>query len=219
MNPGGWNGFSTLAGFYDKFEATDQRRGSHYVYPAGLPNPGKRQNVGFLIGQQYNLTTDAPLQDRKGNPLAFTREVTLRNTGNDLEITGIRVIKYPYDYPHRDQQQDNDWVVFRYADVLLMKAEALLRTGDAPGALVIVNDLRLKRGALPLAALDLNTLFDERGREMYWEGWRRNDQVRFGKFLQAQPLRPAASDPKNLLFPIPSNQLAVNTNLTQNAGY
>ena len=218
MNPAGWNGFSTLSDFYDKFEATDQRRGVYYNYPAGLPNPGHRVNVGMLIGQQYDLTTDVALKDRKGNPLAFTREVALRETGNNLEVTGIRVIKYPYDYPHKDDQNNNDYVIFRLADVMLMKAEALLRTGDAPGALIVVNLLRAKRGASPLAALDLNELYDERGREMYWEGWRRQDQIRFGKYLGTWVDKPA-TDATRLLFPIPSNQLAVNPNLTQNPGY
>ncbi|MEP6583009.1 MAG: RagB/SusD family nutrient uptake outer membrane protein [Ginsengibacter sp.] len=218
MNPGGWNGFSTLSEFYDKFEATDQRRGVYYAYPEGLANPGKRQNVGFLIGQQYNLTTDAALQDRKGAPLAFTPTVALRETGNNLEVTGIRVIKYPYDYPHKDAQQNNDYVIFRYADVLLMKAEALLRNGDAAGGLVVVNTLRAVRGATPLLALDPTALYDERGRELYWEGWRRQDQIRFGTFLGVWNGKPA-TDASRLLFPIPSNQLSVNPNLTQNPGY
>ncbi len=219
MNPGGWNGWATLSDFYDKFDATDQRRGLNYIYPGALPNPGNRQNVGFLLGQQYNLTTDAALQDRKGNPLKFTATVKLRETDvNTLEATGIRVIKYPFDYATSGDQKDNDWAIFRFADVMLMKAEALLRMGDAPGALVIVNTLRVKRGILPIAILDLNGLFDERGREMYWEGWRRNDQIRFGKWLQAWQEKPA-SDATALLFPIPSSQLAVNPNLTQNPGY
>ncbi len=101
---------------------------------------------------------------------------------------------------------------------MLMKAEALLRTGDAPGALIVVNLLRAKRGASPLAALDLNELYDERGREMYWEGWRRQDQIRFGKYLGTWVDKPA-TDATRLLFPIPSGQLAVNPNLTQNPGY
>ncbi len=218
MNPGGWNGFSTLSEFYDKFEATDQRRGIYYPYPEGLPNPGKRQNIGFLIGQQYNLTTDALLNDRKGNPLIFTPTVALRETGNNLEVTGIRVIKYPYDYPHKDAQQNNDYVIFRYADVLLMKAEALFRSGDAPGALVVVNALRTVRGATPLAVLDATALYDERGRELYWEGWRRQDQIRFGTYMGVWNGK-AATDATRLLFPIPSDQLAVNPNLTQNPGY
>lgn len=218
MNPSGWNGFATLSDFYDKFEATDTRRGEYYSYPEGLPNPGKRQNIGYLIGQQYNLTTDAALQDRKGNPLIFTREVALRETGNNLEVTGIRPNKYAYDYPHKDAQQNNDWVIFRLGDVMLMKAEAQLRSGDAAGALITVNLVRAKRGASPLVSLDMDGLYDERGREMWWEGWRRNDQIRFGKFLGTW-LDKGATTPTQLLFPIPSSQLAVNPNLEQNPGY
>ena len=218
MNPSGYNGFATLSDFYDKFEASDQRRGMYYQYSGSLPNPGNRVNVGFLEGQQYNLTTNAPLSDRFGNALAFTREVAIRETGDNLEITGIRVIKYPYDYASSGDQKNNDWSIFRYADVLLMKAEAMLRTGDAIGALAIVIPLRAIRGATALSSLDLNTLLDERGREMYWEGWRRQDLIRFGKFLQPWQEK-AASDAKNLLFPIPNDQLAVNPNLTQNPGY
>ena len=219
MNPSGWNGFSTLSDFYDKFEEDDKRLGEAYNYPGALPNPDNRISVGFLIGQQYNLTTGAALEDRRGNPLAFTRQVSLRETGDNLEITGIRVNKYPYDYATPGDQKNNDWAVFRYADVLLMKAEALMRksAGD-PEALQIVNDIRSIRGASELTALNADIMLDERGRELYWEGYRRMDQIRFGKFLNAWQEKPA-SDAKYLLFPIPSDQLAVNPNLEQNPGY
>ena len=219
QNPGGWNGFSTLSVFYDKFEATDQRRGLKYVYPGALPNPGNRQNVGFFVGQQYDMTTDAPLKDRGSAPLVFTREVKLIETGSNLEVTGIRVIKYPFDYATAGDQKDNDWVLFRLADVLLMKAEALLRTSNAAGGLAIVNSIRAKRGVADLATLDLTSMLDERGRELYWEGFRRQDLIRFGKFLEAWQEKAADAGTANLLFPIPSNQLAVNANLTQNPGY
>lgn len=218
MNPGGWNGFATLSDFYDKFEATDKRLGYDYRYPGALPNPKKQRNVGFFVGQQYDMTTGAALNDRKGNPLSFTREVKLKETGDNLEVTGIRVVKYPYDYATNADQKNNDWVIFRYADVLLMKAEALLRTGKAAEALVIANSIRLQRGATPLTALSEQTLLDERGRELYWEGWRRQDLIRFGKYLAPWQEKPT-DDPRNLLFPIPANQLAVNPNLVQNPGY
>ncbi len=218
MNPSGWNGFATLSDFYDKFEANDQRRGMYYDYPGALPNPGKRQNVGFLIGQQYDLTVDTALKDRKGNALAFTRTVKLRETGDNLEITGIRVIKYPFDYGTSGDQKNNDWAIFRYADVLLMKAEAQFRTGNTASPLLILNQIRLKRGATPLLAVTESTMLDERGREMYWEGWRRQDLIRFKKYLTPWQEKPT-DDPKYLLFPIPSNQLSVNTNLSQNPGY
>lgn len=218
MNPGGWNGFATLSDFYDKFEASDERRGINYDYPGNLPNPGNRQNVGLLFGQQYNLTTDEPLKDRQGVNLAFTKEVSLRETGSNLEMTGIRAIKYPYDYATSGDQKNNDWAYYRYADVLLMKAEALLRTDRAADGLAIVNSLRATRGASALGSLTEANLLDERGRELYWEGWRRQDLIRFGKYTDAWQEK-AADDPKNLLFPIPANQLAVNPNLTQNPGY
>ena len=216
QRPSGWNGFTTLADFYDKFEATDTRRGGSYP---GLTNvTGLR--TGFLVGQQFDQNGTA-LQDRKGNALAFTREVALKETGNNLEITGIRVIKYVPDFAQGiDGNAENEYVIFRLADVMLMKAEAQLRLGQNAAALAIVNTLRAKRGASALATLTLQSLLDERGREMYWEGWRRNDQVRFGTFLNGVgSTRPNKSGNERLIFPIPNQQLAVNPNLTQNPGY
>ena len=222
MNPGGWNGWSTLSDFYDKFEATDKRRGAAYSYPGSLPNPGNRVNVGFLIGQQYDLTTGVALNARNpaSAPLAFTKAVKIKETDpNTLELAGVRAVKYAFDYGTSGDYKKNDYVMFRYADVLLMKAEAMLRSSNAAGALVIVNTLRTKRGATPLVSVDLNALLDERGRELYWESWRRQDLIRFGKYLLAWQEKPADAGTKNLLFPIPSSQLAVNPNLTQNPGY
>ena len=222
QNPSGWNGFTTLSDFYNKFEATDKRRGEAYNYtsPNAPANPGKRVNVGFLIGQQYNLTTDAPLKDRTGAPLIFTPAVKGIELGKNLEVTGIRAYKYPIDYQFDDNGNvNNDYVYFRLGDVLLMKAEALLRNSGAAAALLVVNNLRTNRGATMLTSLTLDNMIDERGREMYLENWRREDLIRFGKFLQPVQERSTTSDPKYLLFPIPNGQLAGNPNLTPNAGY
>lgn len=212
QNPSGWNGFTTLSDFYDKFQPADKRIGA--AYPGVTNVTGLR--VGFLVGQQFNQNGTA-LQDRKGNALAFKREVHLKETGNDLEITGIRVMKYPPDLAN-NFPANNDYVIFRYADVLLMTAEAYWRTNNAAQALILVNQLRSARGATPLATIDASSLLDERGRELYWEAWRRQDLIRFGKFLQPWQEKPT-DNPKNLLFPIPSEQLAVNPNLAQNPGY
>ncbi len=213
QKPSGWNGFTTLSDFYNKFEATDQRRGG--TYPGVTDVSGLR--VGFLIGQQYDQNGVA-LKDRRNNPLAFTPQVKLKETGNDLEVTGIRVIKYPPDYI-KEGPSENEYVIFRYADVQLMKAEAMLRTNNAAGALVIVNQIRALRGATPIVGtLTLDQLLDERGRELYWEGWRRQDLIRFGKFLNAWQEKPASTQ-ERLLFPIPNEQLSVNPNLKQNPGY
>ena len=213
QNPSGWNGFATLSDFYDSFETADMRKKATY---AGMTEVGGI-NAGFLIGQQVNQN-GVELNDRKGNKLAFTREVANVEAGNDLEITGIRVIKYPIDYVSGDNA-NNDYVYIRYADVLLMKAEALLRKGDAAAALTIVNQVRTKRGASALAALTADDLLAERGREFYWEGLRRTDMVRFGKFLSPFQQKPSSDGNERLLFPIPASALAVNPNLEQNPGY
>src|SRR3546814_13927381 len=116
-------------------------------------------------------------------PLVFTPEVTLRTSGTTLETAGIRVMKYAFDYGVPSGQRNNDWVVLRYADVLLMQAEAILRggSGAAADALALVNSIRENRSVDPLATLNLNNLIDELGLEMSWEGWRRQDRIRFSE--------------------------------------
>lgn len=224
---GGWNGWSTLADFYISFEPTDKRTGAVYPTPGSPPNPGNRINVGFYVGQQYNLTTDAPLTYGSGLPLIFTPEVKNIETGTNLETTGIRPLKYARDYTN-PSRYDNDFVYFRLPDVLLMKAEAILRGGTPTNAgaygntaLAIVNAVRThpSRGASSLSSVSLDDLLAERGREFWWEGWRRQDLVRFGKFLLPFQEKNYQSDPRNLVFPIPNEQLAVNSNLKQNPGY
>ncbi|WP_276480721.1 RagB/SusD family nutrient uptake outer membrane protein [Paraflavitalea pollutisoli] len=211
-NPSGWNGFTTLSDFYNKFDAADLRRSQSYP---GVTNVSGIK-PGFLVGQQFDQNGVA-LKDRGGRPLAFTPEVKAIEIGQNLEVTGIRVIKYPIDYNSGDNA-NNDYVYYRYADVLMMKAEALLRTSNAAAALTIVNSIRTKRGIAALASVSLDQMLDERGREFYWEGMRRNDLIRFGKYLQPWQEKPT-DDPKNLLFPIPNQQLSVNPNLAQNPGY
>jgi len=233
---GGVNGFSTLPEFYDKFEPADKRRGIVYDYPNSPVNSGRRQNVGFLIGQQYDLSVDTPLTSlySSSNPLPviFTRDVQNTEPGPNIEMPGIRPVKYPPDYqkfwPFLGPPS-NEFVYLRFSDVLLMKAEAILRggTGTPAGiygsdAVSIVNSIRTdpSRGASPLPAVDTSVLLDERGRELWWENWRRQDLIRFGQFLKPfGPTKNYSSDSKYLLFPIPYEQLGVNPNLAQNPGY
>ncbi|MCE7041296.1 RagB/SusD family nutrient uptake outer membrane protein [Dyadobacter sp. CY312] len=227
MTPGGWNGWAALSGLYDKFGTGDERRGIYYDYPADTTSNRtkgyKIQNVGLLQGQQTSWVTNKPLMARTPStqPLVFTKEVGIRTSGNTLETAGIRSIKYPFDFASRGQK-NNDWVVYRYSDVLLMKAEAILR-GGTPGApadaLTLVNSIRTNRGVAALTTLNLDVLLDERSRELYWEGWRRQDLIRFGKFLKAGQIRTTDSDPIRLVYAIPSQQIAVNENLKQNPGY
>lgn len=224
MTPGGWNGWATLGTFYDKFEASDERRGIDYDYKQfNRDNPAKAINVGFLAGQQYDYRTGDKLMARNpsSQPLVFSHDITIRTSGNTLETAGIRVLKYAYDYSSESDQKNNDWVVFRYADVLLMKAEAILRggAGSDGDALDLVNQIRSNRGVSNLTSVSFDELLDERGRELYWEGHRRQDLIRFGKFMDPWVTKPEQGTAKELVYAIPSQQLAVNFNLEQNPGY
>ncbi|SRR5579871_5087923 len=227
-NQGGLNGAATLPDFYSRFDVADKRRQAIYPTNGSPPNSGNRINLGFLVGQQYDLTSDAPLTYGTFNaPLSYTAQVQNIETDSNLQVTGIRPIKYAIDYPNYFSP-DNDFVFLRFADVLLMKAEAIFRGGTPTAAGIygnsataIVNAIRTdpSRGISAMSTVNLDSLFDERGRELWWEGWRRQDMIRFGKFLQTFYDKNYISDPHYLIFPIPSSQLAVNPNLKQNPGY
>jgi hypothetical protein len=127
-----------------------------------------------------------------------------------------------------NQQMANDFVVYRYADVLLMKAEALMRKNGGVAtqeAVDLVNQIRSRafnNNASKLyttATLTLDALLAERGWEFATEGWRRNDLVRFGKFKDARGFKTVATDDTRNIFPIPKPELNANPNLVQNPGY
>ena len=105
----GFNGGSTLSEFYNKFEAIDKRRGIVYSTAGSPPNPANAINAGFLIGQQYDYFSGAALTDRAGAPLIFTPEVKNIETGTNLEVTGIRPLKYFPDWANLFSP-DNDFV-------------------------------------------------------------------------------------------------------------
>ncbi|MBN4048504.1 RagB/SusD family nutrient uptake outer membrane protein [Flavobacteriaceae bacterium AH-315-O20] len=218
---GGWNGFTTLAEFYDLFEGDpnsnyvgdgqEERRG---FVPDNLTADASNLGIGygFLIGQQYDVN-GTPLNDRPGAPLVFKKELP-GLVGND-EQTGIRMIKYhPVNGAFAGHQ-----VIFRYADAHLMKAEAMMRSGGDPSAMV--NELRVIRGAAPLPSVSESDLLEERGRELYMEFVRRTDLIRFGQFTKDWDFKDSGSigDENRNLYPIPSNAILSNPNLVQNPGY
>jgi hypothetical protein len=238
VNPNaGWNGFSTVSDFYNTFgvngsttfssaDSVLDRRIGHRFYRGATDISGLKP--GFLVGQQFNEKGEA-LKDRNGAPLAYTPGISpdMIEKGANLEVVGIRVVKYVPDYAFYGGPAGNDLMIFRYPDVVLMVAEARQRTGDAAGALTLVNGLRAARGASQLSVLPLvnvnnvddpNTLLAERGRELYWESVRRTDLIRFGVYLKPWQLKPT-DNPKNLVFPIPNQAVAANPNLKQNTGY
>jgi starch-binding outer membrane protein, SusD/RagB family len=226
---GGWNGFTTLAEFYDKFQGPpntntigsgqEERRGyTQTLQSTNAQNEGF--GFGFQLGQMYGWKDGAAvaLKDRVGNPLVFTRELP-GLIGNN-ELTGIRLLKYS----PANGAFTNGVVMARFADAQLMRAEAMLRKGNTAGALAEVNELRLMRtNTPPLPTLTEAILLDERGRELYTEGWRRNDMIRFGAFRGTWQFKGdtegGSTDGHTDLFPIPASALLSNPNLVQNPGY
>ncbi len=198
-----WNGFSVLADFYNRYDPDDDRRdvllvGSQVV----LAGPNKGQ----------------PAFDRQGNPLIFIVDFPLIGAA---ENHGVRMLKWPLDPNQNGGDAGNDFAIFRYAHILLAKAEALFRLGQAGPALDLINQVRARvfEPDKPLASLDEQTILDERGFEFLWEEYRRTDQIRHGRFLDAWTLKPPSDGPHRNLFPIPQIQLDANPNLRQNPGY
>lgn len=214
QGPSGWNGFTTLSDFYDSFESNDERL--YYEEPTNHDAYGL--NLGILIGQQTDQNGNN-LDDGLGNPLIYTKDLELVNNGPDQRVKGLRILKYNIDVTNPNNP-GNDYVMFRYAHVLFMKAEALFRKGDVPGATTIVNMIRNERGLSDLTStLDESQFLTELGHEFYVEAHRRTDMIRFGKFLDPYQLKPSTDDPKYLKFAIPAQQVTANDNLDQNPGY
>lgn len=138
-----------------------------------------------------------------------------------IQTAGARMKKYEVDRnAYNDgNNPDNDIVLFRFADALLMKAEAKVRNGGSGQA--EMDAIRARVGMPPRPAT-LENILAERRLELMWEGWRRNDLIRYGLFCSAYDLRPQLDGEQSgytTVFPIPTNVLALNKNLRQNVGY
>ncbi|MCK4754668.1 MAG: RagB/SusD family nutrient uptake outer membrane protein, partial [Calditrichia bacterium] len=194
-----WNGFSVLADFYNAFDTSDVRIDQLLVGPQvvlGGPNAGE------------------PAFDRYGNPLIFTVESPLTGA---TEGNGVRMLKWPVDPNASGSNAGNDYAIFRYSHILLAKAEAQFMLGATGDALALVNYVRERafEPDEPLASITLDDILAERGFELLWEGFRRQDLIRTGHFLEAWTLKEASGECRKI-FPIPQLQLDANPNLVQN---
>jgi len=229
--PSGWNGFSVLQEYYDKFDPTDRR--IHNADPSIVSFFGSP--LGMRRGQQYDKGGVTPLTTRAQNgslPLDFQSDPAgLPEDGkivsdNWLERWGIRPQKYIPDASNMDKPE-NDYVLFRYADALLMKAEAIVRGGASSPAKVSSSPNNVASIAALLSdrqgittVIDLSTLDGinkARATELWAEGWRRNDMIRFGTYTTSRPTM-KNTDAYRVLLPIPTTAL-LNPNIKQNPGY
>jgi len=119
---------------------------------------------------------------------------------------------------------DNDFAIFRYADVVLMYVEALVRQNRTSEAIQLADfkKIRTRAGlnAYTTSQLTIDELYAERGRELAWEGWRHEDMIRFGKYLKKYWAHPdQSSETFRNVFPIPTDILNANPKLSQNKDY
>ena len=221
---------STLPEYYANFNDPNDKRNAQWIKGLQYKYDGTPVMVattkkgydqfytgsdgGAAFSYQVNITPDVVLRDAS-RPY---------DAGND-EIAwnmGYRNNKFYADSTSSNRNQNNDVPVFRYSDILLMKAEAILR-GATPTqgqtALSLVNQLRAVRTtSAPWASVTLEDLYKERCREMAWECWHRNDMIRFGKYEGTWGFK-TNSDVRRRLFPIPASAILLNPKLEQNPSY
>ena len=229
-----WNGWASVQEFYNSYIDPVQNPGPQGTVvgtdPQGSPVTGTvdKRLSNFIVGKIYGADGVSPLNDA-GADATDPDGPQINHTPyiNELEPSawrqsGARIGKYEF-YKGMTGQLSNDWVIFRYADVLLTKAEALARKAanwNDPAALAIVNQIRTIHGGVdPYATMTAATFLAERGREMFFEATRRQDQIRFGTYNSAFRFHPADPDAHVNLFPIPESVLNANQNLQQNPGY
>ena len=208
---GGWNAICTVREFIERFDIENDKRCKY--------DPAAGKYGQFMWGPQF---------DQDGNPINGTNEfagqqlsftLDLPDMVNNKENAGARNVKWKVKLGAYGLA--NDVAVFRLAEVMFNIAEANLRAGQPidPAALAGINKIRSRAGvpAYTESTLTLNELYDERGRETCYEGIRRTDMVRFGKFIQPMWDKNYVDDVKVNIFPIPYLELNVNPNLKPNA--
>ncbi|HVF96288.1 MAG TPA: RagB/SusD family nutrient uptake outer membrane protein [Flavisolibacter sp.] len=221
----GNDGVVMIPGVYSKFKNNDLR---------------KREWI--LAGPQFYLTNPTQIvpgsEEYAGKQLVFVdsiQRVSENKTQSDMtqgeENSGLRFNKYKPGRQADATYMSTDWAIYRLTWVYFAKAEALMRKNNGIAnaeAVQLVNDCK-KRAfstadwtteAYTPATLTLDELLDERGREFIFEGFRRQDLIRFGKYTTASWWDHAPSGDKNKeIYPVPSRQLILNPNLVQNQGY
>lgn len=191
------NGICAQPGVYSKFDDADRRKKS------------------MLAGDQINLATGSVLIMDSGEPLTYTEDIV--NFTDAKQNEGVRLAKYEVK-AGESWERDHDWVLMRYSEILMMQAECYIRLGSADLALPFVTQIRTRAGLDTPASVDLNFVYDELLREFVFEGHRRTDNIRFGKFFDPW-WNKAATPAYRAIFPIPQSEMDKNVNLVQNPSY
>jgi len=193
------NGICGQPGLYSSFEEGDVRRNC------------------LMIGQQKSAKDGSNVLMENGEPLNYTEDI--ENFTNAKQNEGVRLDKYEWSV--NDQwERDNDWVLMRYAEILMMQAECYFRLGDTQTALSYINRVRARANVEGLTSLSLDAIDNEWKHEFVFEGLRRNVNIRFGTFFKSWWNKEEdPTDHHTGLFPIPRVEMEKNPNLVQNPGY
>ncbi len=202
-----WNGFALMEDHYNLFSSTDKRR------------------YALLVGEQKTFTGQTIYDDQAGgSALVFTPNIPALNMNanqynlEEIRMSGVRMAKWEIYAGARDNLS-NDFAIFRYADVLLMKAEAMVRLNGIGAGDGYVNQVKSRANIPTPGGYNLEEILAERGRELVWEGHRRQDLIRFGKFNNVW-WEKTNTDTYKTIFPIPQFAINANPNLApQNLGY
>lgn len=211
LNISGWNMVCAMPDYVKAFDPED-----------------KRLKWSFLTGPMRDPATGEILITAHGRPLIHTVDVTMKYAidadgwGQVEQEEGARIAKWEFEKGLSGQSQ-NDFAIFRLADIYLMKAEALVRNGgDNVEATRLVNEIRKRAFDDPSklkSSVVLNDIYQERRFELAWEMTSRQDMIRFGTYLNGVPGWRGPSPQKCLLFPIPTEAMDANPKLIQNPGY
>ncbi|MDR3366753.1 MAG: RagB/SusD family nutrient uptake outer membrane protein [Prevotellaceae bacterium] len=205
---GTWNGPCTLKSFYDKYDDNDLRKKQWFV--------GEIQKDGKTLTYSNSAMENVPA-------IIVPEVTTLEDPTAANTFEGARFVKFEVE-PGIAHHANSDFPIYRYADILLMKSEALMRqNGGAatPDALTAANLVHMRANLAPYTAADLTLpeLLNERGRELAWEGHRRQDQIRFGTFTSGSwEFKTGGESANRAIFPIPQWVMDANPGVyTQNA--
>ena len=232
-----WGGVSIQEDFYNAFDSADKRKGmffigQQYTLQAG---PTWSEEFGFFYQNpkdEFKLVDCAEDVDRFVGvldqllPEASDCNVNIvpgywfTNDGRTGYENGARYAKWELETGASNTGiMSNDYAIFRYSHILLMRAEALWRVDNGSAeALVLVNQIRNRAGLDPLGALTEDDLFWEFEKELAMENHTRTILIRYGKWLDPW-FQKDQRDASRLLYPIPQAQLQANPNLAQNPGY
>jgi starch-binding outer membrane protein, SusD/RagB family len=209
---GGWNGFSVVADTYRLFDADDIRR------------------TQILVGPQVGAFSGQPVFERGRPTVRLNFTVDIGNILEAAENEGARIYKYPFDPARANGRfSGNDFVLFRLAEMYLIKAEAQNELNNQAGAAAQLNTVRARSFTPFTAAKQISptlsqaamrtAIFNERLYELVGEGKRRTDQIRAGTFNSGTWFGKTPTPGFRYLLPIPISQMNANPLLVQNPGY